>query len=101
MVIQEDDILNDIDVDINHFNELYPCLTHDNQSNYYDADKFNAGCGAGEGDFMLMHWNARSLFPKVEELTTLLSSLYSRFDVVCISESWISSENENLIYIDG
>ena len=101
MFVEDDDILNDIDVDINHFNEIYPCLAHDDQSNYYDITKFNTDCVAGESDFTLMHWNARSLFPKIDELTTLLSSLCSKFNAICISETWISSDNKNLIHIDG
>ena len=37
----EDELFPQIDTDLNHFNEIYPQLNHNDQSNYYDIDTFN------------------------------------------------------------
>ena len=39
-----DDIFNDIDPEVNHFEEIFPDLKNSEHSDYYSIDKFNENC---------------------------------------------------------
>ena len=43
--------------------------------------------------------NTRFLCSKVSEFIVLLSSLNSKFDAICVSETWLDSATENLIQL--
>ena len=46
----------------------------------------------------LIHFNCRSIKSKFEELKEYLNSLHTRFDIICISESWLTCEDNLLDY---
>ena len=53
---------DDIDADLNHFNELYPSLQTSHENQYYDSDEFNRLFGNGRvNDFSVIHVNIRSM----------------------------------------
>jgi len=49
----------------------------------------------------LMHLNARSLLNKNENLTEFLNQFNFQFDVVGVSETWLTEYNQHLVDIDG
>ena len=70
------DIFEDIDAELNHFNELYPGYNSSSNSGYFTYDKLNNLLSNDTFNFSLFHLNVRSLFPKHDEI---LSALYSAF----------------------
>lgn len=94
-------LLDEIDIDVNHFNEIYPSLTNDNQSNYYDIIKFNDDCSKLASDFALFQMNARSLYPKFDEFSAFISCLDTRFDSLCITETWLTPDTEKLMQLSS
>ena len=86
------DFLYDVDADLHHFNQLYPDLNNGNQGEYYNL---NQCCLKSPNDFALFHVNICSLIPKMDDLHTVLSTLRCKFDVICITESWVTDATQN------
>ena len=81
------DIFDEIDADLNHFEQLYPELSRNNNQ-YYDNERFNSIFGvngSSVNDFSVIHVNIRSLNANRSDLNVYLSSLNIKFDVVCQS----------------
>ena len=80
---------DDIDIDSNHFS-----LGDDNDvpnDEYYDTSKFNHVFGDNcDLDLKLFHLNIRSLPRKIDSLSGYLNLLKEKFDIICISETWIN-----------
>ena len=97
-----DDYLDDIDPDINHFNALYPDLNSDVQCSYFDYESFVRSIRKTPKDLGVFHWNIRSLPNKLDELSEMLALLTVSFEILCITETWLSpTENLNMINING
>ena len=94
------DIATDLDVDVCHFSELYPNLDSDSQSLYYDVDKLDS-FDHKSSNFSVLHLNIRSLLSKIDELSSLLSILEYRFDLIPICETWLSSPTQSLVHMSG
>lgn len=92
-------ILDDIDVDVNHFNTLYPDFTA-LSSQYYDVEKFNAQ-NICEYDFKIMHLNIRSLNANYDLFHAYNNSFNITFDAMCFSESWLTDCSKNLFAFDN
>ena len=88
--------LDEIDAENNHFNHIYPGLNSVNSCKYYSFDEFNETFINEENDFSLLTLNARSLFPKLDQLNHLLCSLNSNFDLLCFTETWLSNATKSL-----
>ena len=85
------DIFDEIDADLNHFEQLYPELCR-NRDQYYDNERFNTIFGVNDSsvnDFSVIHVNIRSLNANGNDLNVYLSLLNLKFDVVCLSETWV------------
>ena len=91
------DVFNNIDADLNHFNEIYPDLNDINKNQYYDSKKFNE-LKIKNDDFKLFHHNARSLNKNFDQLTAFLSTFKTKFDVLCFTESWLHDSNKKLFH---
>ena len=86
-----DDLLENLDADLNHFNEIYPCLRDTFSSQYYDTEKFNSElCRSSEDDFSIIYVNVRSLRMNGDALEGYLSVLKRKFDIICLCETWIN-----------
>jgi len=96
MLINEGNLFPDIDVDINHFNEIYPDIQTDIQSEYFDIDKLNSLNYNKNSDLSLICLNIRSLASNYDEISTLLRSLTIQFDLICFTESWLTDDNCDL-----
>ena len=93
------DRFDEIDADLNHFEELYPELCHISNQ-YYDVEKFNDTFGVNGSvvnDLSVIHVNVRSLNANGNDLNVFLSLLNLKFDIVCLSETWVVKEGD---YID-
>ena len=83
-------MLEGIDADINHFESLYPCINESNIKQYYTTDDFNEKFTSNnEKDLNIIHLNIRSLNKNGNELVLYLESINRKFDIVCLSETWI------------
>ena len=52
----------DIDIDVNHFNHLYPSISSSYSNQYYDSNKFNSSfCMNGVNDLSVLHLNIEEL----------------------------------------
>jgi len=81
------DILLNIDADVNHFNELYPQLETNSQSEYHDISKLNSLDYLPNRDLSVIHLNCRSLNANYDEILALFDLVKIKFDVICFTES--------------
>ena len=87
-------IFDDIDAELNHFNALYPNTFDDSSCQYYSNDNFNLNFqNIVPTDFKIIHINIRSIAAHGEELGGYLKTLNARFDVICISETWANNSS--------
>ena len=94
-------IFDDIDADLNHFNYLHPGMDTESTSEYYLNENFN-NLVSGQGvRFSLIHFNIRSLLPKMDELVVELCELRCNFEVLCFTECWLSDKNVDLVYFEN
>ena len=85
-----DDPFHQIDADINHF-ELYPSINENSAKQYYTTEEFNLKFPSNnKKDLSIFHINIRSLNKNGDELIAYLSLLKRDFDIICLTETWIS-----------
>ena len=89
-----------IDVDTNHFNELYTGINDIYSRQYYSTDEFHS-INKKESDLKILHFNIRSLSRHFDELFVLLKVMESEFDVLCVTESWLHDSTQVLYGIPG
>ena len=81
--------LSNIDIDVNHFNEVFPNLSLGNDNQYFDYCRFNDVFSMNAGrDLSIMHLNIRSISRNGDCLISYLSLLNRNFDVICLSETF-------------
>lgn len=99
----QNDYFNNIDADLNHFNELYPDLTTINRNQYYSDEKFNNVFGVSDDnrDLSVIHLNIRSMFKNGDAFITYLSLLNRTFDVICLTETFVQDVSLVENFIDG
>ena len=91
----DDSILEDIDPDGNYFTSLEQnglC-----QSKYYNEEMFNDNFQhCSENSVSMFHLNIRSLVSNFRNLDLMLSSLRMEFDVIGLTETWLTRNNNNI-----
>ena len=81
--------IEDIDVDLNHFNQLYPTFQQSTNNQYFDSNKFNTKFNEhNDKNLNIIHFNARSMNANGDGFSSFLSTLNIKFDIVCICETW-------------
>ena len=55
-------ILDNIDADVFHFDELYPCVNESNLKQYYTADDFNIKFPQNNAKHMLKNINKKQIY---------------------------------------
>ena len=74
-------IFDDIDVELNHFQEIYPNLSNSESSNYYNLETFNKLPGKNKNDLSIFYQNIRSLNSNYNNVSHLsLSEVNSVID---------------------
>ena len=89
--------------DINFFNQLsYNCNVN---SNYYLEDNFNQSISdmniVKQGYFSFFHMNIRSLRANMNKMLAYIDSLDNKFDVLCLSETWLKENETDMYSISG
>ena len=82
-----DDYLNNLDVNVNHFSEVYPELLNENQSRYYDLNSFRLQCVKSVADLLVLCTNIGSLYCKLDEFQAFLSGMNCKPDFICLTET--------------
>ena len=82
--------LNDLDPDLCYFNHLAGNL---NSPYYSERSLQNHLASLPQHSFSLMHSNVRSFFANSGDLLNTLESLRYDFSVLCLSETWLNSDN--------
>lgn len=95
------DYLSDVDVDINHFNEIYPEILSESQSKYYDSNSFKLLDNKTPNDIAILGINIRSLHGKLDELQAWITLLECRFDIICVAETWLTNSTINMCKLNN
>ena len=88
------DRLSDLNFEIGHFNETYSGM--ESGGSYYDIDRFANEITKTKNDLSFVHINARSLWPKLDEIQSEIIDLKMEFDLICFTETWLSGDNVNM-----
>ena len=81
-------------------NNFYSKLTVD--SLYFTEEQFKQKFAAtGIGQFSLIHFNCRSLASNFIKLKDSITALEFKFDVIALSESWLSDNDNDIFCIEG
>ena len=92
----------DIDPDSCYYNEL--SFSIQMKSNYYHENSFNQSLQKvynGNDLFSLMHLNIRSIPSNLSKLVQYLSNLNVCFDIIGLSETWLTETNKYIYHMDG
>ena len=96
-IVEEGDLCNAI----NQLNDTFPELNNDIRSLYYSIDEVRNLNTNSDKDLKLIHLNARSLYPKVSEISSLLHEININFDCLCFCETWLNDSTTKLVDFDG
>ena len=105
-MLNEDDFTNtnifeDIDVEINHLQELYPNLNNIENSMYHNVDSFNKLPTKQKNDLNILYQNIRSLNANYDNIIALMCTLTNKFDILCFSECWLTPHSTKFYEIDN
>ena len=92
--IVEDSYLNDIDPDMNYFNETE--LTFSNFKSY-TVDEFTERTFNSKPSFNILHHNCRSIMSKdkLDHYEYFLDMLGNPFDIIGLTETWLNTNTVN------
>ena len=79
----------------NHFTNIFP------DTKYYSGHVLNTSSKPLTPGISFIHLNARSLNSNFREIDDYLSSLNYKFDIIAISETWVSEPEHNKFNING
>ena len=69
------------------------CFYYDSNSNIFDDNNNNTNS--------IIHFNARSLFKNINNITNYLDCIKLKFDIIVIAETWLNEFNSNIHFIKG
>ena len=95
------DLLVNIHIDVNLFNNIYPDLNGNQSSEYYDCPKFNKLSMNSNTDVLLLNFNIRSIGANFDIFNCFTNLVNKKFDILSFSESWKNDNNKNLYTIEG
>ena len=90
-------ILEEIDPDINHYNDTTVNFKQ------YSTESFNKEINTANGTLNVFHNNARSLMKegKIEQYKYLLEELNNPFHILVFTETWLTENNKNLLSLEN
>ena len=91
------DIISEVDIETNHFSELFPNLQQSIDEQYYTIDKFNGNFSANNNDLSIFHVNIRSLNASGDILSGFLSTLNRKFQVICLTETFVKDTEASFL----
>ena len=96
------DDLEDDDTGLSRINELYDHLNFHEMSKYFDFKSYNDKFPTHNTDLLsVFHVNIRSFMHNKDELEAVLSSIQQQPDVLALSETWLTSDNQLDANING
>ena len=95
------DLLADIDIEANSFNDLYPQLSNGCQSQYYNTDEFRIRIKKSRADLAVFHLNIRSQYAKNDDLKMMLRNLGCKFDFAGLTETWLTPSVPHMVHFPG
>lgn len=96
-------MLSEVDPDLNFFETNQRLLNANTTSNYYNEETLNKellNCHH-QDCLSIMHHNIRSLPKHDDQLTSYLRCLTVEFNIIGLSETWLSNENAGVYGIDN
>jgi len=83
---------DEIDIDTNHFDDLYPGLLNNRNDQYFNHERFNSSFCATDNSksFSVVHLNINSMHKNGPDFIGYLSLLNLNFDVICLSETYVT-----------
>ena len=94
-------ILDDIDVENNLFNDIYPNLKSTECSKYYQINQYNQLNINPHSDLLLLSFNIRSLSANFDLFNGFSHLLDKKFDIMCFTESWLKDSNKCIYNMEG
>ena len=83
------DISNEIDIDSNYFDPIYPNLLENRENQYVNTSQLNQSNnewnGASDRNFSSVHADIRSLSANGDEFAACMETLDVRFDAICFT----------------
>ena len=79
--------LDDLDPDLNHFNEFKECK-------FFSQREFNDKFSNSKNSLGIIHINIRSINKNLDEFLAFLSQLSFCFSVVILTETWLMSRSD-------
>ena len=92
---------NDEDVGLHILNEIYGHTDLNEICKYHDLESFGKLCKNQINFFKILHINACCLTNKFDNIKVMLKSLKSQPDVLCITETWLESNNKDYFKLKG
>uniref|UniRef100_A0A1A8FIK2 Helentron 4 helitron-like transposon replicase/helicase/endonuclease n=1 Tax=Nothobranchius korthausae TaxID=1143690 RepID=A0A1A8FIK2_9TELE len=83
---------NNFDPEVNFYNQNI------SKSEYYHEEELNK---LKIGGFSLIHFNSRSLHTHFSQIKDLLRSLKYKFQIIAISETWLTKETDSCLELEG
>ena len=93
-------ILDDIDIENNHYDVVYPDINSTGNSKYYQIDKFNELKFNQNTDLLILNYNIRSLSANYDQFNGFSQLLKAKFDIINFTESWLKEGNKQLYAIN-
>ena len=95
--------LDSLDAEVQHFNRLYD--TNSNISDKYLSvrefkDKYNLSIDENK-TVSVLHWNVRSLLPKLDQVTSELNEMSFDWDIISLCETWINANTRDLAILNN
>ena len=86
--------LDDIDIDQHFYENNYPSLNGSLTDQYYNIERFQDAFSSEttNNNLSIIHVNIRSISKNGDALVTYLTSLNKRFEIICISETWLLND---------
>lgn len=85
------ELLNDLDPDVNVFNDYFESLQSDEQSNYFTVDSLNNFLLEYKSKISVINFNIRSVNRNLDNFLALLCSININFHIMTLTETWLSS----------
>ena len=89
--------LDDIDIEQNHYNVVYPEVNNEQISKYYDTKKFNELNVNPLTDLLLLNYNIRSLNSNFDQFLAFSHLINKKFDVISFTESCLKEKKQAFI----
>ena len=98
-ILPDDD---DFDAGMSTIGLMYDHLNFDEISKYFDLSQYNISFPTDNDKILsIIHFNIRSLSKNEDEMIAFLKCLNKQPDILVLTESFLDSNTNNTIHLDG